>query len=268
MRNFYLTASLITAALLAACAEAPQTELETAPAPQLSETAPAPQESAVVKPQPTTPSLKTSVDKTQSSDFPQHYQGLDPKEVSRAEIDELIALQKEQQEFSQAYQTEIMAWSKQDPAFRGEQPKWNPSPRSQKIQDRLMTLNNKVQIASIRKLYENLDPKVISKAEVEELIALQKEQMKLSFEYRKKIQAWSSQDPSTRGPQPEMNNARLIASNPRLQELQGKIHSASNIQRLADRVKRLSAAYNITLSDSELGELSALETESLSLIHI
>jgi len=258
MRKTFLTTAFIAAILVfSACAEAPQNGLDSSPAPQLSETSPAPQVSGAA----TTPSHKTRVGEAKPSNLPERYQGLDPKEITRVEIDELIALQKEQKELAKAYRAEYNTWSEQDPAIRGDPPQRVLSPRAQEINARIRNLNGKVKLANIRKKYENIDPAVLSKAEAQELITLEQEQSKFFLEFRNRVNAWSEQDPSTRGPRPEIDQHRLIGDNPRLMELQNKVRNADEINHIKERVKKVSATYNVTLSDIEIGELTALETE-------
>ena len=190
------------------------------------------------------------------------YKELDPKDISEAEIDELVTLQQEQYLIGQEFQKEIMAWHAQDPSIRGTQPQMPSSPRSEEINERLQELNSRVQIATLRKQYENLDPQVISKDEVEELIALQQEQMKVGSERQKTMQAWYKQDPATRGAQPEIT---MPPVNPRLQELQSKIRSANQIKAIKERTQKLSATHNVSLSDSEINQLTELEIEKQKL---
>jgi len=189
------------------------------------------------------------------------YKNLDPKYISEAEIEEMLALQKEQSKISQAYQKQMRAWYSQDANIRGAQPQMIQSPRAQEMGERLQELNTKIQLANIRKQYENLDPKTISKEEIEELITLQQAQMKSNLEGQKKYTAWNTQDPATRGAPPEINRSHMLEVNSRLQELQMKVRSANQVKYLKERMKKLSATHNVSLSDSEIEQLTQLEIE-------
>ena len=111
MRKTYLVAASSAAILfLSACAKGPQSDLDTPPAPQLSETSPAPQDNGAA----TTPSLKTRVGEAKPSDLPERFQGLDQRDITQAEIDELITLQKEQKDLGKTYRAKLNAWSKEE----------------------------------------------------------------------------------------------------------------------------------------------------------
>jgi len=184
--------------------------------------------------------------KLQIAEMRKRYNSLDPKDISKAEIEELITLQKAQMETNRALQKEQRAWFEQDASRRGPQPQWpNVQPS-----ERLLELSNKVQVAEIRKRYENFDSNVLSKAEVEEMISLQQDQQRKMLAYQREIQAWMKQDPATRGPQPNMNPATYMnGENPRLQALQSKVRGAEQTKRFADRVERLRKTHNLSISD-------------------
>ncbi len=260
MRKFYLTTSVIATLLLCACEENSQNDIdasvpaETAAALELETQSKAPSETQDKT------SSQTGVAATSQTGLPGRYQNLDPRDISRAEIDELIRLNREQNELNKPYQAELNKWRAQDPAVRGEWPKKTLSPQAKKINLRIQELKGKVRMAQVRKKYENFDSSVLSKSEIQELIALEQEQIKNGIETELKLKTWREQDPSTRGPQPSMVDL-LPQPNPRLTELQGKIRGAEEIKRIQDRVKSLGEAHNIAFSDSELGELSTLEVE-------
>jgi len=138
----------------------------------------------------------------------------------------------------------------------------NHSLSETEINDRIKLLNGKFELAKIRRRYEDFDSNILSEAEVQELIALEQAQMKRMLDYQNKSEIWASANPSTRGPAPRMESGFIGETDPRLQELQGKIRSADEIKRVKDRVEKLNSTYNITLSDSEIGELTSLEVES------
>ena len=191
----------------------------------------------------------------------ERYKDLDTKEISRAEIDELIALEKQQRESNQVLQEELQTWNTQDPSVRGPQPQWKVTPQLERIRE----LNGKVQIAKIRKAHKNIDTKILLKADAEEYISLQQAQTRLALEHQKKMTAWSNMDPTTRGPQPEMGLTQMEGNNPRLQELLTKVRTAHGVQRETDRIKQLSETYNITILDNEMSELIELYAEEQKL---
>jgi len=340
MRYYYLTASIMTAILLSACAEGPQNEVGTISTPELSTSETEPQKNTVVQTRSATTGI-TNIDGRQPAGLSKRFEGLDPKDISRAEIDELIELQEEQKQISQAFKKDLQTWYQQDPALRGQQPQMVSSPRLEEVNERLQDLNTKVHIANQRKRYKDLDPKYVSEAEIEELIALQKEQYQINLEYQKEMkaghqqgtafrgaqsyinqsprameinerlqeltnkvhianlrkryekldsnviskeeveelialqqeqmkfyadnqkemQAWSIQNPNTKGAQPGINHPRMLEVNIRMQELQGKIRSANQIKSLRERMQKLSITHNVALSDSEIEQLTQLETE-------
>ena len=264
MRYSFLSASIITIVFLNACAEAPQSDLENLSTSEQSETVSVTPGNPAVKTQ-KTPALNTTVGEILQPTLSGRYQGLDPKDITQAELNELTALQKEQRELRKTYQEELQAWQQLDPASRGQWPQQVFSPREQEINARMQILNGKVQLANIRKQYSNIDPKILSKEEAEELITLQQAQLKSSLEYQKEALAWANQDPSTRGQQPPINNSPSLLVNPRLQELQAKVQSANRIKGVTDRIEKLSATHNISISDGELSELTSLEIENQKL---
>ena len=153
-------------------------------------------------------------------------------ELSQLNNDELIALEKEQQERSQVLREELESQSK-------------------------------VQIANIRERYENFDPRILSKADAEEIIAIEQKQARFALEYHKKMAAWNELDLAMRGPQPEMESeANLMGNNnTRRQELQAKVRGAREVQRKIDRIEKLSKTHNISILDNERAELIQLHTE-------
>jgi len=264
MRHSTLTVSVLAALLLSACAQEPQTDAVTA---QISpestaaaSTETAPQAPLSQKTQ-AAPTPETPESPTKTGDLPAKYQGLDPIEISRAELDELVALKKANDEMYDAYQTEFSAWRSQDRATRGPRPKQAASPLSPEERARLEALNRKLKNAEIRKKYENYDSKILSAAEVQEIIVLEQAQAKRLLDHQKKVAAWHKQDPATRGEPPKMDMAMVMGGDPRLMELQGKIQSAAEMKRLAERVEKLSEVHNISLSDSQISELTALEKQ-------
>ena len=176
MRYYYLTASIITLMVLSACAEGPGNEVEAVSTPELStsessQSEPRQQDSAAMQKRPLT--KITNIGDSGFAAFSKRYEGLDPRDISQAEIDEMISLQKEQSQFSQAYQEQLSAWYNQDPAIMGQQPRMVQSQRALEINERMQVLNGKFYIASSRKRYKELDPKDISEAEIDELVTLQ-----------------------------------------------------------------------------------------------
>jgi len=264
MRHSTLTVSVLAALLLSACAQEPQTDAVAAPissestAAASAETTP---EAPLSLKNQTAPSPEASDSSAKTEILPALYRGLDAKEISRAEIDELVALKKANDEIYDAYQTEFSAWRSLDRATRGPRPKQAASPLSQEENARLEILNRKLKNAEIRKKYENYDSKILSATEVQEIIVLEQAQAKNLSDHQNKVAAWNKQDPATRGERPEMDMARVMGGDPRLMELQGKIQTAEEMKRLTERVEKLSEVHNISLSDSQISELTALEKQ-------
>ncbi len=256
MRCFTLAATCLAAFLWVSCAEAPQNNESTTVSPDFDlagahasqqdrpiiQSMPAPQTSVVADP----------------SWHSERFKGLDPREISQAEIDELIALEKRLREETEVFQTELQAWYAKDPATRGPQPVLTMEAQY----ERLQALNGKVQLASIRKTYGDIDPAILSEAESEEYIALMLAQTRDALEYQKQFAAWAKMDPATRGPRPENQSMQMGWNNPRLKELEDKVQGARQAKRETDRIKRLSAAHNIPLLDNEMSELIGLHAEN------
>lgn len=261
MRQYTVTVPLMAALLLNACAQDTPTDSAVTLSPETIAAAAEPAPEKRVDAAQVSPALKTSASEATKPALPEPYQGLDSKEISRAEIEELVALQKGGEESAAAFRASLMAWNQQDPASRGPQPTWSRALLSPEDDARIKTLSGKLRRAQIRKRYENLDPKILSKAEAEEMIVLEQAQDKILSEHRSKIAAWAKLDPATRGPRPERDPAAIYGGNPRLIELQGKVQSANKIKHLTERIGTLSATHNISLSESEMVELTALEIE-------
>lgn len=160
-------------------------------------------------------------------------------ELSQLNNDELMALEKEQQERSQVLREQLEAESK------------------------VQIANIRERIANIRERYKNFDPRILSTADAEEIIAIEQKQARYALEYHKKMVAWNELDPAMRGPQPEMEpETNLIGNNNiRWQELQAKVSGAREVQRKIDRIEKLSKTHNIPLLDNGRTELIQLHTE-------
>ena len=260
MRCYVLTASFLAALFLSACTAAPQNE------------------GSAVQPQDLTPASSTATrqDETHTAATPQangtietmlsqRYQGLDPREISQAEIEELIALQMQLRERNQLVQDKMKAWNAQDPAHRGPPPKWTNTAQT----ERLTELLNKFQLAEIRKSVGNIDSSILSKAEKGEYIELAQAQIRLAIESQKRLSAWAKLDPATRGPQPEMDQGAImgVTKNSRLNELQSKVGIARGVERATTRIKQLSKNQNIPILDNEMSELIELFTAKQTLNH-
>lgn len=264
MRHFYLTTSIIAALMLSACAEAPQNErvdLSSADATAQSPTSEtAPQDIQRIETRSGT--RTTQINGSQDSAYSPKYENLDLTEISQEEIDELKAFDAELEKLYHAQQSALLAWSKADPTRRGPPPEQEFQSPSPEKQARILALQAKLQLASVARKYENYDPNILSKAEVSEIVALEKEQIKQGLEYQRKITAWSRQDPATRGPQPRADLPQSpTEGNSRFMELQSKVAAAREVKYVTDRMADLSATYNISLSDSEISELTQLEME-------
>jgi len=131
--------------------------------------------------------------------------------------------------------------------------------QQQEILQKIET-GGKDQIAAIRERYENFDSDILSAADTEEIIAIEQKQAKLASEYQHKIMTWKTLEPTTRGPQPEMDPEANLA-NARWQELQAKVRVAQSVKSEIDRLEKLSKTHNITILDNERSELIQLYRE-------
>ena len=256
MRDYTFTASIIIALFLWSCTEVSQNDgssnlsLDTTSA----STTPTHQDTRNIQ----STTLPQAISFPDTAWRSERLKDLDPRDITQAEIDELIALEKQQEESRQAFQRQQQAWAYQDSKTRGPQPEWKELVKT----DRLEELQGKVQIASIRKTYGNIDTKILSKADAEEYIALQQAQTRLNQEYRKLMSAWSKQDPLTRGPRPEGESVLYGAgNNPRLEELQAKVQTSYGVKQEIDRIEILSKTHNLPILDSEMSELIQLHSE-------
>jgi len=254
MRDYTVTASLIMILFLWSCSEIPQSDSSSNPSQDttLASTTPTQQDTRNIK----TTISPQAISIADPTWFSERLKGLDPRDITQAEIDELIALEKQQEESLQAFKKQQQAWALQDPASRGPQPEWKELVQT----DRFEELQGKVQIASIRKIHGNIDTKILSKADAEEYIALQQAQTRLFLENQKRISAWSKQDPLTRGPIPE-----TVPANPRLQDLHTKVSTAHGVKQEIDHIEILSKTHNIPILDNEMSELIQLHTEEQKL---
>ena len=193
--------------------------------------------------------------------LPPKYRGLDSREISRAEIDELIDLQALAYADQNAYFEKVTAWNRTDSLTRGPQPTRPPSSLSPEQTKQYENLNRKFRFADIRKRFENLDPPVLSRAEVEEIIGLEQAEAVLSLEFEKKLAAWQLENPATRETLTSLYESRTFENNTRLQELRGKINNAQEIDAIRERVENLSPRHSVSLSDSEINELSELQAK-------
>ena len=262
MRHYLLTASILTGLILSACSQEAQIDQQ---ASQSAETGSArahsvQQEASNAKVQAAT-NLKTSINKNVLRDLDPQFQNLDPRDISRAELDEFIALRNKIQKAQQEHQKISATWRAQPTINRGPEPVWDGSSIPDADRKRQSQLQAKVSVAQNRKNYETYVPKTLTQAEVDELLVLELAQAKNWVEIQEKRLAWSKQDPASRGQAPDLVELNKAAQNPRLQVLQAKIENGRRQQRLAERIDRVSASHNISLSDSELNELNALELE-------
>lgn len=256
MRYFILTACLIAPLCLGSCAEAPRDDAPSIPVSDVTATA---QQDAR---RDALPLPLQAVTMANPSSLSERLKGLDPRDISQSEMTELMALETQQQEHTQAFQNKQRAWSRQDPASRGPQPVYAEFSQT----DRLQALLGKLQIAEIRKTHGNIDREILSKADAEEYIALQQASTRRFLEHQKRFSAWSKQDPLSRGPQPQMNPATPSGwRESRRQELQVKVQTAHGVQQEINRLKALSAAHNIPILDNEMSELIVLHAENQKL---
>lgn len=262
MRHHFLTASILAILFVTACAKDPQIDAEIAYPPEtISAQAEAPLQDSFEN-EGSIKSLHTQgLSQTDGQPLPAGFEGLDPRDISRSEIHEYIALQKIQAEGHLRNSEALNQWRQQDSSIRGPRPTRYPSPLSDADSKRFRVLEGKFQNAQIRKRYAAFDPNFLSKDEVDELVALDQEQAKLNAAGQKALQAWAEQNPATRGPRPNIYGPQFQNQNPRLQELRSKIESVEQIKRLQNRAKNLSPSHNITFSDSEISELIQIETE-------
>jgi len=257
-----LKASLIGAVFLAACAEAPQSGSDV----PLASTAP----ETVSKADPQPKQIAPAETKTEAlAELPEHYQGLDPTIISRAEINELIALEQEKVDWSfkqvesyQNYENQFEAWEKQNPSTRGPQPEAPHWPREEDVNSRLDVLREKLNTAQNRKRYTGLGPSIISKSEIDELIAYEQKQEELRAAKFNAIEDWNYEDPATRGEKPEYTYEETFGSDPDMLALQLNVRQAEESNRFSARIIELGKAHNIPLLDSDLAEITALNIES------
>jgi len=194
-------------------------------------------------------------------DLSERFQGLDPNEISRAELDELFDLRKLQKKYRQERRDEIETSREQYTGTSQLRPMKASTGLSPEDSARLHVLNTKLRVASISKKYRDLDPNILSQDEIEELVAIEREQMMKFAHNQSTFDAWRKQDPATRGPRPEPDIELITALNPRLQELQGKINNAKEIEQLKIRIEKVSATHNISISENEITELVELQIE-------
>lgn len=262
MRYIHLTAPLLAAIFLCSCGEVTPNEGRAEQVPVLSSASSddAKDDTRNIEKKAATGFNERII--VEDAAMPEKYQGLDPKEISQAEINELMALEKKQQEIYQAYLEKSQAWAAQDPVNRG------PRPDAQGLfyNERLAELNGKLRIANIRKRYENIDPKILSKAEVEEIISLEQARARRILEHQKRFDEWNKLDPANRGPQPDINQVlNMETDNSRTQELWTKVQSAHAVNRKIDRIKKLSQAHSLVILDNEMSELIELHSEMQTL---
>lgn len=204
-----------------------------------------------------------NLDVIEQASLPEFYRGLNPQDISRSEIDELLTLQKAAR---QLYQERLSDWRSQDIATRGPEPKGGAIAVTKEGESRLKLLNTKFHIAMNRQRYETYGPAVFSKEEVNELIVLERKQAKSRSEgkdkYQKELEIWEAQDPVIRGEKPSMDRFLFSGLNTRLIELQEKARHVDDMNRLRRRIKILSSKHNVMLLDSDISEWSDLQQES------
>lgn len=199
MRHYVLTASILAALFLSSCAEVPQKDGGALSSPDLSSAS----TNAAQQHEPdqfrrniVTEMAFSDSFYMESVPFSERFQGLDPREISQAEIDELIVLENQQKESLPAFRMEQQAWAQQDPGLRGPEPVYKAIPQA----ERLQALWYKAGLAEIRKKYGNFDSRVLSKADAEEIIALEQQLAKISLEDQNEVTAWYKLNSATRGP--------------------------------------------------------------------
>jgi len=276
MPRAFFTTSILTAILLTACSEAPQSNTEANAETSQTVTKPDSQEILAVKNQ-TPASLKHNSHGAQRSDPYKHYEGLDSKYITQAEIDELIALQEEKRQFSQTYRKELQAWINKDPSTRGTQPQWSPSPSEQVVMNRIQILNNKVQSANRAKhQIDTLEHRSkthnisLSDSEKAELSSLQLESQKLQSEMQKIMQEAqkSNQVNGTDFSQASVFNTlpkdviqRMFQVQKRIEEINFPIAAAEKADRIRKQMNALSTQSGVPILSSEIEEAIALNAE-------
>lgn len=274
MRHFYLTVFASTVLLLAACNEASKSdyvdlassEAVAADSKLDGENTGQTERSNHDEADGPKEEVSESID---DKDLPEEYQGLNPDDISRAEIDELIVLQKDLEQRQIKYQQELSGWFADNPSTRGNMISFDDFAPSKKDIERKRGLDAKFAVASSRKRYESYGPDVLSTEEISELIVLEQEQEQaLSLgqdKYKNDLEIWESQDPEIRGEKPSMDVLFLNSMTPRFIELSAKAQSAEGMNRLKNRVKNLSSTHNILLIDSDISEWATLEQEASKL---
>ena len=264
MRHFLLTTSILTGLMLSACAKEAPSKADVLTASEIvSKPLETPPQKTQAAEGQSKSALKPHANQSDPSTLLKRYQGLDPQDMSWTEIEEHIALQKEQAKQNKKNRDLLKAWQQQDPASRGPRPRWKTSELlSEADRKRFRVLESKLRMGTLRKNYEVYIPKTLSRDEVNELVTLQQAQVAFQLEQEEKSRNWMEQDPAQRrGRSPSLSSLGPTANNPRLLELQGKIQAESKMQRLTQRIENLSATHNISLSDSEISELTALKAE-------
>ena len=183
-------------------------------------------------------------------------QGLSPSEQ-----EEFTALQEKQTQGIQAQRAAFKAWQAQDPASRGPRPTRNPTLISLDEIKRFNILKAKIKQAELRKNYEKFVPEYLSQDELNELLALQKEQADIVMNQQEKILIWDQQDPASRGPRPTFTHKAEAEKTQRIGELYRKISLATQAQGRAQQLAAAREKFNINISEHDMAELSKLEAE-------
>ena len=203
-----------------------------------------------------------NLDGKERASLPELYQGFNPSDISRAELDELLALQKAAR---QLYKERLSDWRSQDKATRGPKPERGAVAASEEDEKRLRSLNAKLWIAINRKNYERYGKDFVSSEEIDEIIALEKQEsqslLNRKNKYRSELENWEIQDPVIRGEKPSMDKPLFTGSSPRAMELKEKIYRVEEISRLRRRLRNISPSDNVLLLDSDITEWSELRQE-------
>lgn len=243
MRQFMFTASLLTGLILSACAQEAQGELEA--------TKPSAQDIRKAD----TQRAANLGSQNELTELPEQHQNLDPRDITPAEFDELMALQKKAQEHARNF-----------PVFQT-----HPADISASVIEdsrRLRELHAKSIMTQNRKRYQAHVPSILTQDEVDELLTLEQAQENHKLEMHKKYLVWFQQDPASRGQPPNTNALPQGVQNLRLQELKARIRNSDKAQQQIDIMKNASKEHNISISDSELNELTRLQAEQVKLSQV
>ena len=169
MRFYFLATAVLPAILIGACAEEPVFKTDSL---------------ASLKPSLQAKEASVGTNNHKSASKLKQYESR-LKGLTDSEKTEWIILNEKRQAYTKEYQKKVTEWRKSNPATRGNHPNFVQTPDRTKTISRLSELELKVNKAKVPDKYKSLHRNILTRHEIDELIALEIERLEFQFQKTK-----------------------------------------------------------------------------------